>query len=116
LFTSDDERNAAKAVMQKLAQHPSELQVELNKVEATNRSIFVAGWRPWIGWVCGMALFTYYIPQYLMASILWTMTCWKTGSLVAYPITDIKDLTQLLIGMLGLATLRTTEKFGNKTK
>ena len=56
LFTSDEERAQGKLLMEKLAQHPSELQVELNKVEANHRSIFVAGWRPFIGWVCGTGL------------------------------------------------------------
>ena len=42
-------------VMTKLAQQPAMAQVELNKVEAGHRSIFVAGWRPFIGWVWGSA-------------------------------------------------------------
>ncbi|NUO80835.1 hypothetical protein HUU05_12215, partial [candidate division KSB1 bacterium] len=53
LFTSDAERAQAKAVLAKIAQEPAILQAEINKIEAAHRSVFVAGWRPFIGWVCG---------------------------------------------------------------
>ena len=61
LFTSDEEKLQANAVLEKLKQHPGELQVELNKIEAQHRSIFVAGWRPFIGWICGLGLANVYL-------------------------------------------------------
>lgn len=83
-----------------------ELQAEINKVEAQNRSMFVAGWRPFIGWVCGFAFAFHYIVMPL---------------LLAY--TDIKpvefdtnSLFTVLMGMLGLGGLRTFEKLKDKTK
>ncbi len=83
-----------------------ELQAEINKVEAQNRSMFVAGWRPFIGWVCGFAFAFHYIVMPL---------------LLAY--TDIKpvefdtnSLFTVLMGMLGLGGLRTYEKLKDKTK
>ena len=36
-------------------------QLDVNKEEAKSRSIFVAGWRPFIGWTCGIALFWHYV-------------------------------------------------------
>jgi hypothetical protein len=116
LFTSDEEKAQAKLLLEKLAMHPAELQIELNKLEAQSRSWWVAGWRPAIGWVCGIALFVYYIPQYMMATILWTKACWTTQHLLVYPIPQIEGLTNLVYGMLGLAGLRTAEKLTNKTK
>jgi len=56
LFTSDEERLDKKAILAQLALNPGLAQVELNKAEATHRSVFVAGWRPAIGWVCGTGL------------------------------------------------------------
>ena len=56
LFTSDDERAHARAVAEKLRQQPHSLQIELNKIEARHSSVFVAGWRPFIGWLCGAGL------------------------------------------------------------
>ena len=83
-----------------------ELQAEINKVEAQNRSMFVAGWRPFIGWICGLAFGFHYIVMPL---------------LLAY--TDIKpvefdtnSLFTVLMGMLGLGGLRTYEKLKDKTK
>lgn len=116
LFTSDEERLQAQAVLDKLAQHPGELQVELNKVEAAHRSVFVAGWRPYIGWVLGTALAFYYLPQFAIASILWANMCLIKQELLPYPISDISGLTQLVYGLLGLAGLRTVEKLQGRSK
>lgn len=83
-----------------------ELQAEINKVEAQHRSLFVSGWRPFIGWICGIAFGFHYIIMPL---------------LLAY--TDIKpiefdtnSLFTVLMGMLGLGGLRTYEKLKDKTK
>jgi hypothetical protein len=116
LFTSDEERAAGQLVLKKLRQRPMELQNEINKLEAQHRSIYVAGWRPFIGWVCGMSLAFYYLPQFLMASILWTRMCWAKSELLAYPVTEISGLMELVIALLGLAAYRTAEKALNKTK
>lgn len=116
LFTSDEERAAADTVMTKLQQEPAALQVKLNMVEAQHRSLFVAGWRPFIGWVCGASLGLYYIPQFAMASILWIRLCWSTSKLLPYPVTGIDGLLELMGGMLGLALLRTVEKNKHLTK
>jgi hypothetical protein len=53
LFTSDDERLDKQAVLARIAQMPDQLQVMLTMTEAQHRSVFVAGWRPFIGWCCG---------------------------------------------------------------
>lgn len=116
LFTSDEEKLQAQAVLEKIAQQPQELQNEINKLEAQSKSWFVAGWRPAIGWVCATSLFTYYVPQFTMASILWTRACWNAQELVAYPVSQIDGLMQLVLAMLGLAAYRTIEKLSNKTK
>ena len=56
LFTSDEERLDKKIILERLAQQPSLAQTEINKVEASHRSMFVAGARPFILWVCGVGL------------------------------------------------------------
>ena len=58
---TDEEKQAAELIKAKLMMKPSLAQIELNKVEAGHRSIFVAGWRPFIGWVCGLALLWHFI-------------------------------------------------------
>ncbi len=116
LFTSDEERGNAAFVLERLRQHPAELQIEVNKLEAQHRSTFVAGWRPALGWVLVLSLGIYYIPQFAIASYLWVWACLEANKVVPYPVTQISGLLELMGGMLGLATLRTVEKMTGKTK
>lgn len=80
-------------------------QLEVNKVEAAHKSIFVAGWRPFIGWVCGAALawsfIGYPIGEFIVALI---------GSSADLPSVQTDSLFELVLGMLGLGGLRTFEK------
>lgn len=80
-------------------------QTDTNKAEASNQSIFVAGWRPFIGWVCGAGLAFAFI-----VSPLATWACMLAGHPVKFPDLDLSTLMTLLFGMLGLGAMRTTEK------
>ena len=101
-----DERAAADMLLAKMAQRPGELQVELNKIEAGHRSLFVAGWRPALGWICAFGLgFTFLVNPVIQ---------WATGELGPELPHDI--MLELVIGMLGLAGLRTAEKAMGKAK
>ena len=115
LFTSDEERGILENAKAKLAMAPHIAQAEINKVEASHRSIFVAGWRPAIGWVCALALATYYLPQHIMAAVLWVKMCWAASQMQPYPI-DIKGLLELVLALLGLGGLRTFEKLTGRAK
>ena len=98
-FTSDEER-------ERLKQRLPELQVELNKIEAGHRSVFVAGWRPFIGWVCGLGLgFTFLVNPVIQ---------WYTGQAGPEIPTDV--MMELVLAMLGLSGLRTYEKLKKVTK
>lgn len=101
-----DEKAAFKTVMAKMAQEPGLAQVELNKIGAAHRSIFVAGWRPFIGWVCGVGLAFSFLVNPLLQ--------WWTGS--AGPELPLNIMMELVIGMLGLAGLRTAEKMAGRAK
>ncbi len=101
--------NAAKLELLKM-QQSGELavmtaQTEINKVEAASSSTFVAGWRPFIGWVCGVA----FSVQYLIAPFATWLTA-LYGNPVVFPELDMGTLFTLLGGMLGLGGLRTFEK------
>jgi len=84
-----------------------EIQNEVNKIEAQHRSIFVAGWRPFIGWVCGLALLYNFIVRDLVA--------WVSPSIMP-PALQMEHLLTVLMGMLGLGGLRTFEKLKDKSK
>ena len=81
-------------------------QIDTNKAEATSTSTFVAGWRPFIGWVCGTALAYTYLGYPLL---LWITSVW-------FPHVNVPKLGndgmlyELLFGMLGMGGLRTFEK------
>jgi len=79
-------------------------QIEVNKIEAQNASVFVSGWRPAVGWCCVMGLAYSFLIQPLCT---WAASFW---SLPAPPPLDMSVLFQLLVGMLGLAGFRSWEK------
>lgn len=106
--TTDEERAAGEIIK-------ARLQVDLNKVEAQHRSLFVAGWRPAIGWICSFSLAVYFIPQFVIGTIFWTLECIAEGGVVPYPL-SVKGLMELVLGMLGLAGLRTYEKYKGRTR
>ena len=83
-----------------------ELQAQINE-QAKHRTIFVAGWRPFIGWVCGFALAYNFVLRDLLV--------WYVGVESAPPALQMEHLMTVLIGMLGLGGMRTFEKFNNKS-
>ena len=112
LFTSEEEKLQAAIVMEKLRQQPAVLQMAVNQVEASNRSMFVAGWRPFIGWICGSGLLYHYI---LQPMILFFVALFG-AEIPDLPVFDMAELRTILMGMLGLGALRTAEKLGGKAK
>ncbi len=110
---TDEEKQAAKIIKAKMMMQPSLAQIELNKIEAGHRSIFVAGWRPFIGWVCGAALLWHFI--------LFDLLTWVTVNffphVTALPeLTGTETLVTVLLSLLGLGAMRTVEKFGGKAR
>lgn len=86
-------------------------QSDVDKVEAANSNVFVSGWRPAIGWVCGVALAS----QYIFRPILqWGFTIAHQPIPTLPGIDD--NLWQLMFGLLGLGTLRTVEKIKGVSK
>jgi hypothetical protein len=83
----------------------------VNAVEAGNSNLFVAGWRPFIGWICGCALlYTYILVPFGSAVAL------ATGhALPKLPALD-NNLWELMFGMLGMAGWRTLDKIKGSTK
>jgi hypothetical protein len=119
LFTSDEERMEKQNELlkanrefdyleNKLIAEQNTAQAEVNKVEASNTSLFVAGWRPAIGWVGALALFYQFI--------LYPLLCWIPG-IDTPPVPNSDALYPLIMGMLGIGTLRSFDKLkGTDTK
>ena len=86
-------------------------QVEVNKIEAGHGSVFVAGWRPFIGWVCGAALAWAFI---LGPVLSWGLAVFGVRESLPPLMTD--NLFELVLAMLGLGGLRTFEKMRGVTR
>lgn len=80
-------------------------QSDVDKVEAASTSLFIAGWRPGIGWVCCAALALAYI-----IGPLFTWVAALVGQPTPFPTFDLGALMPLMFGLLGMGTLRTVEK------
>jgi len=80
-------------------------QLDVNKIEASNPSVFVSGWRPFIGWVCGMACAWNWIGISVVSTI-----CTILKNPVALQKADVSEMMPVLLGLLGLGALRTYEK------
>ena len=86
-------------------------QMKVNEAEAGNASIFVSGWRPFVGWTCGVAFAYHYVlqPVALFVAALF-------GKTVVLPAFAMESLLTVLLGLLGLGGMRTYEKFKGVAK
>lgn len=80
-------------------------QLEVNRAEAGHASLFVAGWRPAIGWICAAALAFQFVA---MPIALW-LTAWQGIDFATPPALD-SHIWELMFGMLGMGALRSLEK------
>lgn len=97
LFPTAEQRATAANKLQDVALQMAQMQTQIDANEASNNNMFVAGWRPAVGWICVLG-FAYGI----------------VGPLVHLPAIDTAMMTNLLYGMLGLGTLRTAEKVAKR--
>lgn len=116
LITTDKEKRELDLREKEIDQKNDLAQVDLNKAEASTGSLFIGGWRPAIGWTCAIALFSYYVPYVLAATVLWVVQVIQTGQLMQRPDLGIADLLGLVFAMLGLSGLRSAEKFKGVAK
>lgn len=111
LFTSDEERMKAELDLFSAETTRLQSQTEVNKVEAGSSSIFVAGWRPAIGWICGISLGYVSIIEPI-ARFTSQVIYGYTGN---FPVINTDITMQILIGMLGLGLYRSYDKKQGKS-
>ena len=97
---------------EKQAHEAAMAQVEVNKAEAQHKSIFVAGWRPMVGWTCAVALAYHFV----LAPLILFGVGMSGVEIPDLPAFDMDSLMTVLLGMLGLGGLRTYEKQKGLTK
>ena len=93
-----EDKDQANALAHEITTLASNQALEVNKVEAAHKSLFVAGWRPFVGWICGIGL----LYNVLIAQVL--------GIWFEVPQVDPSLLTPVLMGMLGMGAMRSYEK------
>ena len=102
IIEDKDQKNALAHKLATMAdEHAQELakgQLAVNAVEAAHKSLFVAGWRPFVGWICGVGL----LYNVIISQIL--------GIWFEVPTVDPSLLTPVLMGMLGMGAMRSYEK------
>ena len=112
---ADEEARLAHEIATMSDQHAQQLalaQVEVNKAEAASGSLFKGGWRPFVGWICGIALLYHFI---LSPLILFGVSL-AGVDIPPIPEFDMGSLMTVLMGMLGLGGLRTFEKYKKVAK
>jgi hypothetical protein len=87
------------------AQELAKAQLEVNKVEAAHKSLFVSGWRPAVGWVCVLGMFGNFITIPFSNFVLALF-----GIDIVIPLVPLETMMPVLMGMLGLGAMRTYEK------
>ena len=84
----------------------TQAQTSINSAEAVHPSVFVAGWRPFIGWCCGVSLLYVAIIEPIARFIALVVFNYDAN----FPIIDTNLTLQILLGMLGLSGMRSFEK------
>lgn len=105
LHTSDEEKAQAKIKLQELENQLKLSQMDINKVEAGHKSIFVAGWRPATGWlIVGILFYSYILQPFIL------MTLKIIGKDIDLPVLNMQEVMPIILGMLGLGFSRSYEK------
>jgi len=111
---ADTKAKLAHEVATMAEEHAQEIakgQMEINAVEAANSNVFVSGWRPFIGWTCGLGMFGNFITIPFSNFVLALF-----GVDIVIPLVPLETMMPVLMGMLGLGAMRTYEKKSGVSK
>jgi len=109
LFTSDEERMEGKAKIEAIMQQPHVLQAMANIEEAKHKSMYVAGWRPAIGWICAIGIGY----QFILLPIVGMVLAIFSPEAVL-PVLQVEAMMTLVLSLLGLGGMRSYEKRHDK--
>lgn len=102
---SPEKQHEALVELARLEANAQMMQLEVNKAEAQHPNVFIAGWRPFIGWCCGAGIMYQFIGHPLLT---WACSVWWPA--VTPPTLATDQLMTLVLSLLGLGGLRTFEK------
>lgn len=110
LWPDPTQRDLAKLELLKMQQQGELAQIAVNQAEAANPNVFVSGWRPAIGWVCGLAFAWNWVGLPMTNALV---TIFNDVPITLAP-ADLSEMLPVLLGMLGLSGLRTVERLNGK--
>ena len=112
-----DPQAKAKALSEfmEAAQKADVAQLEVNKAEAATGSLFIAGWRPFIGWVGGIALAWHFVIKNILLAFAGYLDEKLVTAILNMPNID-QNLWELITAMLGIGAMRSIEKIKGATK
>jgi hypothetical protein len=115
LVTTDEERLKIALQDRQIEAALMQEQTRTNQAEARHSSIFVAGWRPFIGWVGGFGLAYQFIGYPLLnwAWVFFLAQGWIPPGISSPPVLEFGELMPLILGMLGVGTMRSYDKARN---
>tara|TARA_B110000196_G_C21095760_1_gene639955 strand:- start:392 stop:826 length:435 start_codon:yes stop_codon:yes gene_type:complete len=116
LFTSDEERLKLAIEEKRIDADLLQGQMNVNAVEATHKSVFVAGWRPAIGWIGAIAL-AYQFVLYPLLGWVWLLLQANNiipADLSVPPVLPTDALYSIILGMLGIGGMRSLDKRAGK--
>ena len=111
---ADTKAKLAHEVATMAENHAQELakgQMEINAVEAAHSNVFISGWRPFIGWTCGLGMFGNFITIPFSNFVL---ALFEVD--IVIPLVPLETMMPVLMGMLGLGAMRTYEKKSGVSK
>lgn len=110
LFDTDKQKLNKEQLIERIKHLPNKEQAQITKLNATHKNILVSGWRPFIGWVCGLNLF--YLVCLRDIAILLNLPGFGAG-IISKPI-GLDMTVELVVVLLGFAGMRTYEKCKGK--
>jgi len=111
LFTSDEERLAFEDKIAQRLHGRLEMQAKTNQKEAEHASVFVSGWRPFLGWVCGFGIGFQFVARPILQWFNDVLSLLLGNpQMPQLPTLDVEQLMSLVVAMLGIAGYRSYEK------
>lgn len=112
-MTDASQRMEAELMFYKQAHEVNLAQIGVNREEAQSQSLFVSGWRPFVGWVCGGSFAYAVVGNDILNFVLKLIGVWIQTDIPILPKPDLTLVFELLLGLLGLGAMRTYEKLNN---
>lgn len=109
LYTTDKARIIADTGLELAQQQRGIKQLENNRLMVLANNFYQGGWQALVGWTAGFCVALYYIPQLIIADLIWSLECIDSGHVLPFPI-DPADILNLVYLLFGFGTYHLVKK------